>query len=345
MSQKEKKIKCVVWDLDNTLWDNVLLEDENVFLRNNVKVIIEALDSRGILQSVASKNEYDHAYKKLAEFGLTEYFLYPQISWNSKVEAIRNIARAINIGFDSICFIDDDAAERDEVKFSLPEAVCLDPKDIETIMDMPMMMPRFVTEDLKNRRQYYLTDIKRNKDECDFTGPKEEFLASLNMTLAIFPAEDKDLQRAEELTERTNQLNATGYMYSYQELKNILDSREHMLLMAKLDDKYGPYGHIGLTLIECQEKQWVMKLLIMSCRVMTRGVGSIVLNHIVRLAKGKGVRLLAEFVPTDRNRMMNITYRLAGFAEIEKKGKVQILEHALENIPELPSYMNVSIEK
>jgi FkbH-like protein len=81
---RQKSIKCVVWDLDNTLWHGTLFEDENVYLRDHVVEIIKGLDNRGILQSIASKNEYDQAMKKVQEFGLDEYFLYPQINWNSK---------------------------------------------------------------------------------------------------------------------------------------------------------------------------------------------------------------------------------------------------------------------
>jgi len=336
-------IKCVVWDLDNTVWDNILLEDREVVLKDKVKETIVALDHRGILQSIASKNEHELAIQKLEEFGLKECFLYPQISWNSKVEAIRNIARSLNIGLDAIAFIDDQVAEIDEVKFSLPEVVGIAAKDIDRILSMPIMQPRFATEDLKNRRKLYLTDMERKKAEDFFVGSKEEFLASLKMTLTIFPAREGDLQRAEELTVRTHQLNATGYTYSYEELKNVIASNKFILWVAQLDDRYGPYGHIGLALIECQEGQWTIKLLLMSCRVMTRGVGTALLSHIMQQAKGKKVRLLAEFLPTDRNRMMNITYRLAGFSEVAREGKVEILEHHLETIPGFPDYLKVVI--
>jgi FkbH-like protein len=185
--------------------------------------------------------------------------------------------------------------------------------------------------------------MERKKAEDVFVGPKEEFLASLKMTLTIFPAREGDLQRAEELTVRTHQLNATGYTYSYEELKNFVASDKFILWMAQLDDRYGPYGHIGLTLIECQDGQWTIKLLLMSCRVMTRGVGAALLSHIMQKAKEKNVRLLAEFLPTDRNRMMNIAYRLAGFSEVAKEGKVEILERCLEHIPGFPDYLKVVI--
>ena len=338
---EKKSIKCVVWDLDNTLWDGVLLEDDHVSLRDNVVAIIKTLDNRGILQSIASKNDYDSAMQKLQKFGLREYFLYPQIGWGSKASFIKNIAQSINISLDTITFIDDQPFEREEVSFSLPEVRCLDAADLDRLLDMPDMNPRFITKDSKMRRLIYINDVARNKVEEEFTGPKEAFLASLEMVLTIFLAKEEDLQRAEELTVRTNQLNTTGYTYSYDELDRFRQSEKYKLLMARLEDKYGSYGHTGLALVECKEEVWTIKLLLMSCRVMSRGVGSIMLSHIIKLAKHNNVRLRAEFVPNGHNRMMNITYRFAGFNEVEKIGDLTILESDLANIQSFPDYVKV----
>ena len=323
--QKDKKvIKCVVWDLDNTLWQGVLLEDEKVSLGNNILSIIKTLDSRGILQSIASKNEFTTAIAKLEEFDLKEYFLYPQINWNSKVSSLKEITKLLNIGLDAIAFIDDQLFELEEVKFSLPEILCLNADEVGNVLDMPVMNPRFVTEDSRIRRLMYISDIERKSAEEEFVGTADEFLATLNMNFTISGAKEEDLQRAEELTVRTNQLNTTGYTYSYDELNHFRQSENHKLLIASLEDKYGSYGKIGLALIECQSKSWTIKLLLMSCRVMSRGVGTIMMNHIMSLAQSNNVRLLAEFVPNNRNRMMYISYKFAGFKEIENNdGSVQ----------------------
>ncbi len=161
------------------------------------------------------------------------------------------------------------------------------------------------------------------------------------MKLTIFNAAEEDLNRAEELTVRTNQLNTTGYTYSYDELSNILKSDHHMLLTAKLDDKFGSYGHIGLAMIESMPEVWTIKLLLMSCRVMSRGVGSIMLNYIMQIAKRSNVRLRAEFMPNGRNRMMEITYRFAGFEEVAKADGLLILENSLEKVQSFPDYVEV----
>lgn len=338
-----KRVKCVVWDLDNTIWQGVLLEDERVTLRPGVVDVIKELDERGILQSVASKNEVSTAMQTLRKFGLEEYFLYPQINWNSKATSIEKIVAALNIGLDTVAFIDDQPFERDEVHFSLPVVRCIDAVDLETLLDRSEMKPKFITRDAKQRRQMYLSDMARNAAEAEFSGPQEAFLASLGMVLHIFPAQEEDLQRAEELTVRTNQLNATGYTYSYAELDQFRHSPHHQLLMTSLDDKYGTYGNVGLALLACTESLWTIKLLLMSCRVMSRGVGSILLTHIMQQASAHGVALQAEFVPTDRNRLMNITYHFAGFEVVREEGTLQFLHHDLTEIPAFPDYVTVQI--
>lgn len=342
--QEDKKvIKCIVWDLDNTLWHGVLLEDEKVSLRKDIVNIIHTLDNRGILQSIASKNDYATAIDKMEEYGLKEYFLSPQINWNSKASSVKEIAKLLNIGLDAIAFVDDQLFELEEVKFSAPEILCINADEIGNILDMPVMNPRFITEDSRLRRLMYLSDIERQNAEKDFVGTADEFLATLNMNFTISLAQEEDLQRAEELTLRTNQLNTTGYTYSYNELNHFRTSENHKLLIASLEDKYGNYGKIGLLLIEFQADVWKIKLLLMSCRVMSRGVGTIMLNYVMSLAKNNNVRLLAEFVSNNRNRMMYVSYKFAGFKEIANNDGLIIFENDLTRIQPVPSYIQFQI--
>ena len=338
---KMKRIKCVVWDLDNTIWDGTLLEDGRVSLREDAAAVVRVLDSRGILQSIASRNDYETAMQKLNEFRMGEYFLYPQINWNSKSSCIVKIAGSLNIDVDSFAFIDDQPFEREEVSSSCAGVLCIDAADIGNLPDMPEFNPRFITDDSRLRRRMYLDDVKRSRLEEEFVGPKEEFLASLGMKLNIFRAADEDLRRAEELTVRTNQLNATGYTYSYEELDRFRRSDRHELLMARLQDRFGSYGHIGLALIEKDASVWTIKLLLMSCRVMSRGVGSIMLNYIMQLAKRNNTRLRAEFLPNGKNRMMEIMYRFAGFENIYELGGISVLEHSLKQVQNIPDYVEV----
>jgi FkbH-like protein len=340
---KRSKVKCVVWDLDNTLWDGTLLEGDEVRLRDSVLEIIHTLDARGILHSIASRNHPETALAKLREWGLEEYFLYPQINWGSKSASIRKIAENLNIGLNSICFVDDQRFELAEVQAALPQVLCLDHTRLPDLIEMPELNPEAITAESRLRRRMYLGEMRRKEVEESFTGPQDEFLASLGMVFTILPAQAEDLARAEELTNRTNQLNTTGRTFSREELEGLRQSRRHLLLMSELTDKFGSYGKIGLCLVECDRQVWTIRLLLMSCRVMNRGVGMIMLNHILRRARDAGARLLSEFISNDRNRMMYVTYKFAGFKEIGSEGGIQMLEHDLEAIPPVADYISVRI--
>lgn len=337
-------VKCVVWDLDNTLWDGVLLEDPNVSLRPAVVDVIKALDERGILHSIASRNDYGAAVAKLRELGIEEYFLHPQINWGAKSRSVDRVAAALNIGVDALAFVDDQPFERDEVAFALPSVRCIDATEVHLMPRMPELNPRFVPDSSRERRGMYQADIARRRAEDEYEGTSEEFLASLGMRFTIAPVGEQDLQRAEELTVRTNQLNATGYTYSYDELDVFRRSPNHDLLVADLTDRYGGYGKIGIALVERGARTWTIKLLLMSCRVMARGVGSVLLNHLIAQAHTAGVALRAEFVPTERNRTMYVTYKFAGFREVDKVDGVSVLENDFSRLQGFPPYMEVVVE-
>ncbi|HLF24991.1 MAG TPA: HAD-IIIC family phosphatase [Anaerolineae bacterium] len=340
---EKQSIKCVVWDLDNTLWNGTLLEGDDITLRAGVLETIQELDRRGILNSIASRNDHPAAMDKLAALGLKEYFLYPQINWNSKSASLQAIAQALNLGLDTFAFVDDQPFEREEVAFVHPEVLCIDAIDLPRLLDQPGLRPRFITAESRLRRQMYQSDAARTQVESEFTGSNEEFLATLNLVFTIRVAEESDLKRAEELTVRTHQLNTTGYTYSYEELDALRRSGDHLLLVASLDDKFGTYGTIGLALVERGESIWTIKLLLMSCRVMARGVGTILMSHILSRAKQVSARVQAYFIPNGRNRMMYVTYKFGGFKEVGRLDDLLVLENDLAHIQPFPNYVQVHI--
>ncbi len=344
-----KEFKCVVWDLDNTLWEGILLESPNVRLRDGIVAAIRTLDERGILQSIASKNNYNDATEKLTKLGVNDYFLYPQIGWDAKSVMLSRIQASLNIGIDSFLFIDDDDFERAEVASVHPAVALLDARTLTdgctSLLTMPRLNPRFISTDSALRRQMYKDDIRRKEMETDYNGPKEAFLASLGLEFTISRAKENDLRRAEELTVRTHQLNATGRTYSYEELDTFRTSPDHLLLICELTDRLGSYGKIGLALVEKKSDAWWLRLLLMSCRVMSRGVGTILLSYIMTEARAAGVQFFAEFLPTDRNRMMYITFKFGGFDEVESASDgLKILRHSLERISPPPAYVQVHVE-
>lgn len=339
-----KEIKCVVWDLDRTLWDGILLEGDPVSIPPVMSNIIKTLDQRGILHSIASKNDHKAAMEKIHEFGLDEYFLYPEINWNAKSSSIARIRDNLNIDADSIMFVDDEPYERDEVQSVHGDIMCVDARDRENLLALTRLNPRFVTEDSQRRRQMYLSEMTRKRVEDEFSGPRSEFLASMRMRFTITKATEKDLQRAQELTVRTNQLNTTGRTYTYDELKEYIRSPRHDLLICELEDKYGFYGKIGLALVEIGADCHHLRLFLMSCRVMSLGVGTVLLTNIMHRAKQSGRRLRADFRNTGRNRPMYITFKLSNFKEAEstEAGEL-VLENDLSILPPYPAYLDLIV--
>ncbi|MDD4492815.1 MAG: HAD-IIIC family phosphatase [Eubacteriales bacterium] len=345
MSQSNKTIKCVVWDLDNTIWDGVLLEGNKVQLKPEIVQIIIELDKRGILHSIASKNTYENTMEKLTQFGIQKYFLFPQINWSAKSISIEHIAKALNLSLDSFAFIDDQDYELEEVSTSHPEVLCIHANSTHGILYTERFNPRFITEDSQKRRLMYIDDIKRKSYEEEFQGPKLDFLKSLNMEMSLSEASEEDLRRVEELTLRTHQLNTTGYTFTYDELLNFLQSPNYMLHVYNLKDRFGDYGKIGICLIEMQEKIWTIKLFLLSCRVMSRGLSEVALSHICNLAKEKGVRLYAEFLSTEHNKIMYITYKFNGFKEAKVNEDELLLECNLSKVFSHPDYIKINIFK
>ena len=332
-------IKCVVWDLDHTLWEGTLAEGDTVVLRDEAVQVIRELDGRGILHSVASKNDEAAAMAALREHGLAELFLYPQINWGPKSASVAAVARALNIGVDSLALVDDQAFERQEVSFTHPEVLCVEAGRCRELLSSPRLEGLV---ELGSRRLLYLAEMQRQQEEDRFEGTADEFLATLEMELIIYRATSEDLVRAGELTRRTSQLNTTGYTYSQQQLQQLVESEEQLVLMARLRDRLGDMGKIGLALVETGRPDcWTLKLLLMSCRVMGRGVGNVLLSRIMAAAARQGAVLRAELIPTGRNRMMYATYKFAGFTEVRREGGVVILESDCSRRPETPEYITV----
>jgi FkbH-like protein len=316
-----KMIKCVVWDLDDTLWEGVLAEGGATALRPGAVELIRTLDQRGILQSIASKNEPDQAIERVRQFGIEEYFLCPGISWRPKSELIGEIAQRLNIGTDTILFLDDSEFERAEVRDARPEVRCLDGLDLPGLALLPELNPT-VTEDASRRRLLYRQNEQRQSHEGAFRGPRVEFLRSLDMRLSLAQATPPDLLRAAELTARTHQLNTTGLVFSHQQLAELLHRDDQLLLVAGLEDRFGPYGTVGVVLVGLHPREWRIRLLLMSCRVMGRNVGGAIITYLARSADERGVALSADFLPNKVNRPMYMVYRLAGFREVGRRGPV-----------------------
>lgn len=340
-------VKCVVWDLDHTIWDGILSESDTLTLKPGIEKVLNELDCRGILMSIASRNNYPDAIAKLREFGIDHLFLFPQINWDDKSQSIQSIQRDLNIGIETILFIDDQPFERDQVKSALPQVETVDAIHYLDLLDKKRLQPQHLTDESRTRRLKYMQEITRQQDQQSFIGSDRSFLESLDMEFIITTAEEQDLARAEELTLRTNQLNATGVTYDYEELKYYMDTPDHKLLVCELTDKYGSYGKIGLALVELKEKHHHLKMLLMSCRVLSRSVGSVFLSYIMQDTKQQGKKLLADFRKTDRNEKLYISYKLINFKEISSADEAGfvLMENDLSFIPKVPHYITLKVKQ
>ncbi|MFI1919858.1 HAD-IIIC family phosphatase [Nocardia sp. NPDC020380] len=313
-------VKCLVWDLDDTVWPGVVLESDGGAPKPEVLHTLRTLDERGILHAVASRGEPAAATAHLRTHGIEDLFSAVEIGWGPKSEAIRRIAETLNIGRDTIAFVDNDPVELAEVAAACPEVHCYSADRIAELPGLAEFTPATATPEARQRRLLYLAERERKASEAEFSGSNADFLASLELVMTVSAASEADLVRAHELTERTHQLNTTGRTFDMDELRALCASARHEVLVAALSDRFGDYGTIGLAVTEQRGTDSVLLLLLMSCRVMSRGVGTTLIAEVVRRAQAAGLRAAAEFVATPVNRVMLVTLRFAGFDVAEKDG-------------------------
>jgi FkbH-like protein len=313
-------VKCLVWDLDDTLWDGVVLEGDHPRPFEVAVDTLHTLDRRGILHAVAGRGDHETAARHLAAHGLDDLFCVLDVGWGRKSAAVRRIAGTLNIGLDAVAFVDNDPVERSEVATTHPEVRCYGADQLADLCALPEFSPECHTVEARQRRHLYRAEHGRATAEQEFAGSSAEFLASLGLTMVVRPATEDDLARAHELTVRTHQLNTTGVTFDSAELGELTRSPNHEVLVASLRDRFGGYGTIGLAVSELTATDAVLLLLLMSCRVQSRGAGAVLLDHLVRRAVDAGRRPVARFVATPVNHIMLVTLRFAGFRPVEQDG-------------------------
>ncbi|HEV3483137.1 MAG TPA: HAD-IIIC family phosphatase [Candidatus Acidoferrales bacterium] len=314
---KPQKVKCVVWDLDNTLWEGILIEDgpEKLRLKNGIRRIIEELDRRGILLSIASKNNHHEAMQMLKSWNLEEYFLLPQIAWNPKSEGVAAIATGLNIGVDAILFIDDSEFEREQVHAVLPTVQMLDARDYQSLLDLPELSAP-LTEESSNRRKMYRMEHERQKTAEGFGQDYLAFLRYCAIRVALRPMDQENLERVHELTQRTNQMNFSGNRYDRKRLAEILKAPHLETYVIKCDDRFGSYGVVGFAIVDTREPR--LTDLMFSCRVQSKRVEHAFLSHIIRkYTSDLRPNFHANYRKTPRNAPSGKAFEDIGFIERE----------------------------
>lgn len=325
--------KCIILDLDNTLWGGIVGEEgiSNIKLGPEKegkpfydfqKKLLE-LSERGILLAVNSKNNYDdamqvirnHPYMLLRE----DKFVSIKINWDDKVKNIREIANDLNIGIDSLVFIDDDRTNREFVREILPEVLVVDmPSDpcdySRTLEELKIFNTFSITqEDLKKQEMYL---FQRKRDELKSSvADLETFLKELKMEITITCVNDFNLPRASQLTQKTNQFNLTTKRYSEEDINRFIKEENYILRLIHVKDRFGDYGITGLAILKRIDPQTLeIDTFLLSCRILGKNIEFAFLQELVNEAKKNNIqKVIAKFIPTSKNDPAATFLNEAGF--------------------------------
>ncbi|HET9950831.1 MAG TPA: HAD-IIIC family phosphatase [Candidatus Eisenbacteria bacterium] len=306
-------IKCLVWDLDNTMWSGTLVESGACRLRPGMRDVLRRLDRRGILLSIASLNDPDQALPVLRRKRIDGYFLHPQIGWGNKVNSLRAIASRLGVALDAVGFVDDEPYERERVLRMLPAVRVYPAAAYRELTRRPEFHPGALSAESRARRLKYQQAESREEARESMGISHGEFLRYANMRLALRRAARGDVPRILELLRRTHQLNSTGVIYGPDAVRAWLRDPRYAVFVAELEDRFVDYGRIGVAVCRRRAKEWELVSFLLSCRVLSRGISGYVLAWVEQQAARHGAeQFLARYRANERNRRMQALYGLAG---------------------------------
>jgi len=309
--KKEKTVKCVVWDLDNTLWDGVFVDDGyNVAVREKVIKIIEDFERKGIVNCICSKNDYEDINAFLMKRELDKYFIIKKINWNPKSENIKDIVKRLNIGIDTVAFFDDSEYERNEVSQNAVGVRCYDIAELDDVIKRESFNPP-VSKDSSKRKEQYIENLKRYDEIEKNGGDIVSFLKNAEMELEIKPGCLENVDRYYEIIQRTNQLNVSVRRLTREEIIMFVESNQYDFWQIRLKDKYGDYGIVGIANIN-KEKQIVEDLLF-SCRAAMKMVEENFAVWMLKQYTDSNKSLKINYMITDRNKPLIEKIESIGF--------------------------------
>ena len=328
--------KCIVLDLDNTLWGGIIGEDgfDNIKLGDDPigRSFVEfqkrllALNQRGIILAINSKNNFDDAIEVIRKHPnmilREDNFACMKINWNDKVVNLQEISQELNIGLDSFVFFDDDQINQEYVRSSLQDVLVVDlPKDSSQFSQIVTEMKEFdvvkITEEDVKRNDMYLGQKKRKELENEISDFKE-FLKQMNIEVNIQNADSFSIPRISQLTLKTNQFNLTTRRYQEEEISAFASSKDRIVECAQVSDKFGDNGITGVYIVKKESnEEWIIDTFLLSCRIIGRGVEETMLSQIIEKAKSLGVkRIKGEFISTSKNKPAENFYNSYGFKKI-----------------------------
>lgn len=336
--------KCLILDLDNTVWGGVIGDDglEGIQLGHGLgigkaftefQMWIKKLKQRGIIICVASKNNEDTAKEPFEKhpdmvLKLDDIAVF-QANWETKVDNIRTIQSILNIGFDSMVFLDDNPFERNMVRENIPGITVPElPENPEDYLEYLYSLNLFETASYSNldkdRTKQYQVEAQRISLSKTFTN-EADFLKSLNMVSVVSGFTKFNTPRVAQLSQRSNQFNLRTVRYTDADIEALANDPDAIDLCFTLEDKFGDNGLIAVVILKPLDKETLfVENWFMSCRVLKRGMENFTLNIMVENAKAAGYkRIIGEYLPTPKNKMVAEHYPLLGFDPIEGSNTAQ----------------------
>jgi FkbH-like protein len=362
-----KSKKALILDCDNTIWSGILGEDgkdgismssENkkgvVF--EEVQTLAKSLAQNGIIIGLNSKNnedDVDSVFREHKGMVLQDSdIVIKKVNWNDKVSNLNEIAKQLNIGKDSIVFIDDSDFEINLVNQYLPE--------IKTIQvpELGYQYPQLVRRSFNNfyniketkddliRIKSYQTESLRVEFKSEF-GNIEDYLKSLNLEMYVYRNSPELIDRMAQLTQKTNQFNLTTKRYTISEIENFVNSSEHLVIAFEVNDKFGGFGVTGLSIVEILGDKAIIDTFLMSCRVLGRNIEFKFLNEIIIFLDGLGVKNVSTFyTKTLKNKQVSDFYDKAGFKVInQSEDRIDYVISLNQYEPKNLNYINVNYER
>ncbi|MGF7182416.1 HAD-IIIC family phosphatase [Tunturiibacter psychrotolerans] len=338
--------KCLVLDLDNTLWGGVVGDDgvQNLILGHDHPVgeafldfqrYVKDLQRRGVILAVCSKNDIENAKEGFSHpdsiLKLDDFSAF-KANWSSKSENIREIAAELNIGLDSIVFIDDNPAERAQVADQLPEVASPDvgssvARFAEILESERYFEVHKVVRDDLNRSAYYNSNAQRSAYQADFRD-HGEFLESLGMTAEIAPFSTMYFERITQLINKTNQFNLTTRRYTCAEVMAIAQDRTFVTLYGRLADRFGDNGLVSVLIGRAVKETLELDLWLMSCRVLGREMELTMFDALVEQCQARKIRrIVGIYIPSRKNIMVAGHYMNLGFTKVEGASETRQLWH------------------
>ena len=350
--------KCIVLDLDNTLWGGIVGEDgfDGIELGHTStgKAFVEfqkellSLWNQGIILAINSKNNFDDAIqviRKHPNMILRENnFANIQINWNDKAENLKNIADEINIGLNSIVFCDDDKLNQERIKQEFPEVLTLElPSDpsqfvpiLKDINDFNVLQR---TDEDKQRGLIYSQQRERQNLQRSISN-LDDFLKELDITVKLKKSNEFLIPRISQLTLKTNQFNLTTRRYQEEQIRSITNNANFSVGCAQVLDKFGDNGITGVYIIKKHETFWFIDTFLLSCRIMGRGIENAILSQILKDAKANGVEIIkAKFIPTQKNKPAETFLSDYGFIKQD-----EFWVYKLDNDIKSPHHLKVEVE-